>query len=251
MAKYAPVCPIRILKRLPNEGGNYHLILAHDVLNHPVEFTDFFGGYRHQYDTIILDNSVTELGTAVNTDVIEKAAQISHANVIVLPDVYNDCDQTIEQCTKALKEWPQYLLSKNVMYVPQGNTWEEFVRSAEALAKHPGISWWGVPRNLVEKLEFGTRRRAALMLYMLNPTRKIHLLGFNNADDIFDDMYCARLPFIEGIDSAVPIRAATLGLEMSFNLKLPPRGDWWDTVQHVPLMDRNFNTTRRWAADVS
>lgn len=241
MAKFAPVCPLRILRRLPNGGGYYHLILAHDVLNNPDEFRL----WSTTGATIILDNSVTELGTAVNTEVIREAANISRATVIILPDVYNDKLSTMINCKKALDEWPAALLNREVMFVPQGNTMQEFLECAEYLATDPRISWWGVPRNITDKPAIGSRYQAAHLLRMLNPARKMHLLGFSN--NIADDMLCSHLPFVEGIDSAVPIRAATLGKPMSLILDMPPRGDWWDTAQYVPLMSANYMTTRRWA----
>jgi len=242
MSKFAQVCPLHILQQLPSQGGHYHLILAHDVLQHKAEFRKHFGPRYN--DTVILDNSVTELGSAVNTDVITEAAEASHANVVVLPDVYNNSAETIESCREALDKWPQALLSRAVMYVPQGNTWEEFLTAATALGDDRRISWWGVPRNLTDKATFGSRWKATHLLHLINPDRKIHLLGFSE-ENTFDDIRCAKfIPFVQGIDSAVPIRAASAGLKMGLNLKMPPRGDWWETAKYVPLMSANYEWMR-------
>src|SRR5690606_14854074 len=89
MAYFAPVCPVHILKQLAAEGsmGTYHLPLAHDVLEHKDEYHNLFvkSRYADFISTTILDNSVIELGTAVDINVIGEAAKIVHANVIVLP----------------------------------------------------------------------------------------------------------------------------------------------------------------------
>lgn len=245
MAKFAPVAPPRILREMKGNGGSYHLVLAHDILRTPEE-------YRHWRSqlildpTVILDNSITELGSAVDVSVIEEAAEICEATVIVLPDVYNNMQATIDSCTAAHYNWPHDKLlrsgNRKYMFVPQGNTLEEFTYCAEALKDSFLVGWWGIPRNLTNKL--GTREKAAKVCAMLNPTRRIHLLGFS--DNIIDDMLCASFPWITGIDSAVPLRAATEGKKMSMVLEMGPRGKWFEQAPFVPLMQDNVDTVGRW-----
>lgn len=265
MSDFAPVCPIHIMSGLAKAGlmGKYHLPLAHDVLYHE-------NGYRQLFDVntktgseldhVILDNSVIELGTAVDIKVIGKAAEIVKATVIVLPDVLLDCGATIYNCRKALEEWPRVLdktLGDGIytfMVVPQGNTIEEWIHCAEAFADDTRIGWWGIPRNFNIK-GLGSRKLAVDIIQTLDRThdndRNVHLLGFS--DNVLDDILSAQHPYVTGIDSAVPIRAASLGLKMSlaFNHKLPSRGNWWtapDTV-YKDLMGDNLETVRYWIGD--
>lgn len=261
MASFAPVCPIHILQGLACQGnyvlGDYHLPLAHDVLKHPDEYRRMFDTIIEDattddgcYATVILDNSVIELGTAVNIDVIAEAAKIVSANVIVLPDILLDCDATIVACKQAIKTWTPILQREldwdwSYMFVPQGRTLAEFVQCAEAFRDDDLIGWWGVPRNFnIHGL--GSRTTAVNILEAIQGKRNIHLLGFS--DNVLDDILSARHPAVNGIDSAVPIRAASLGLPMSltFDKSLPPRGDWWDDpeTKFVPLMANNVMVTR-------
>jgi hypothetical protein len=198
--------------------------------------------------TIIMDNSVIELGNAVDIKVIKKACDAVDVTTIVLPDVLLDGKATINSCKAALETWPNefrdYLGSTNngrrgFMYVPQGKTIQEFAVAAQALAGHPDINFWGVPRNLVANL--GTRRDAIELVYALNPSRRIHMLGFS--DDICDDVVCARDRRVEGIDSAVPLRVTD---RISFGSDPGPRGDWWATVQYTEIMDGNIAEYKRW-----
>lgn len=259
MAKFAPVCPINILEEfvMYHTAGSYHLPLAHDVLEHPARYRDVFQNKIRKGSTVILDNSVIELGTAVNIDVIAEAASIVSANVIVLPDVLLDTAKTIYACTKAIDDWTPILNSRlgvgnwSYMYVPQGRTLEGFTRAAEAMRDVPDIGWWGIPRNFnIHGL--GSRRLAIDLCHMINSERSIHLLGFS--DNLADDMLSARDLRVSGIDSAVPIRAASLGREMSLTLgnDLPPRGDWWGghnigpAPVFVPQMLQNLEIVRKY-----
>src|SRR5690242_2299971 len=105
MAKFAPVCPIKVLSQLtPENSGDYHLLLAHDVADKAQEYKNWFG--RHRNMTVIMDNSVIELGNAVDLKTIKKACDAVDITTIVLPDVLLDGRATVESCTKALETWP-------------------------------------------------------------------------------------------------------------------------------------------------
>lgn len=240
MAYFAPVAPIHVVNKLAYySSGDYHLLLAHDVANKPQEYGEYFNAFNC---TIIMDNSVIELGGAVDLGTVKKAVDAVRCATVVLPDVLLDTKATVEACKAALIEWPKVLgPSVKYMYVPQGTTLEAFAYAAEELADAPGINYWGVPRNLVGAI--GTRREAIEIVHALNSERKIHMLGFS--ENLIDDFLCASNPKVYGIDSAVPLRAASLGLKMSYGLKLPPRGDWWDTAVHNKLMEENIDCTKK------
>lgn len=246
MSKFAPVCPPRVLRRLmPSNSGNYHLLLAHDVAAHPEEYDlwDNFQGMQ-----VIMDNSVIELGGAVDLDVILKACNVVNVTSVVLPDVLLDGKATVESCSNAIEEWMPHFesyfrrlspWSRGFMYVPQGKTLAEFAWSAQQLADTPGINFWGIPRNLVGQI--GSRRDAIEICYGLNRSRGIHLLGFS--DNLCDDVICARDTRVSGIDSAVPLRVTE---NLTFLSDPGPRGDWWDTVEHTQQMDDNIETFKKW-----
>jgi hypothetical protein len=251
MAKFAPVCPIHVLSKLhPENSGDYHLLLAHDVAANAEAYKQWFGKLYSK--TVIMDNSVIELGNAVDLDIIKSACIAVEATTVVLPDVLLDGKATVESCSRALMTWPQAFADifgntkydspmqrRGFMYVPQGKTIGEWAASAQALANHPDINFWGIPRNIVAL--HGSRRDAIEIAHALNPHRRIHMLGFS--DNLCDDVVCARDRRVEGIDSAVPLRIQE---PITFTSDPGKRGDWWDTVQHTPRMDENIATYKQW-----
>lgn len=253
MPHFAPVCPIHIAEAFQTYGilGDYHLLLAHDVIKHPDEYRKVFG--ERKWDgTVILDNSVVELKTAVSLDDVLAAAEIVRPTVVVLPDAYENQEATILACDEARKSW-KYPLDKllgmgkwTFMYVPQGLTLPTLIYCAQQFADDPYIGWWGVARNIANNI--GTRRDAIQLMFQLQPKRRIHMLGFSH--NVLDDIMCATIfqNLVDGIDSAVPIRCASLGLPFTpvFRDPLPARGDWWDAPEtvYVDLMSRNLATIR-------
>jgi len=247
MAKFAPVAPHHILRALrPSNSGNYHLLLAHDVAANAQEFSSLWDGFHGMQ--VIMDNSVIELGGAVDLDIITKACAAVNVTSVVLPDVLLDGRATVESCLAALKDWSSIFegyfsrrgpWSKGFMYVPQGKTIQEFAWAAQQLADSPGINFWGIPRNLVGQV--GSRREAIDICHALNRHRSIHLLGFS--DSICDDVICARDTRVAGIDSAVPLRVKD---DFTFWSDPGPRGDWWDTVTYNSQMDKNIETFKNW-----
>lgn len=260
MAKFAPVAPGKILEQFQQKNilGDYHLLLAHDIVSNPVTegiYQNVFGN-RDWDGTIILDNSVIELGTAVDLDVIGRAASICKANVIVLPDVLEDADATSESIATALEgDWIQTF--DNVlgegnyrfMMVPQGTTIEEWKACFDELEELATIFqipvMWGVPRNIVAL--HGSRHHALDYLTELNIEDPVHMLGFS--DDLTDDIACASsYQIVTGIDSAVPIRAAAHNLSFGDVVadpsSLPARGDWWERSRWLPQMADNLLEAR-------
>src|ERR1700757_2132421 len=97
MAMFAPVCPVHILYSLqPATAGNYHLLLAHDVAAKAKEYKAWFDAQFNM--TVIMDNSVIELGNAVDLGIIRQACNAVKTTTIVLPDVLLDGKATIESC---------------------------------------------------------------------------------------------------------------------------------------------------------
>lgn len=248
MARFAPVCNLPIYQGLlsHSELGNYHLLLAHDVLDKKEGYAKVF--QRPNYSptrVVIMDNSVIELGAHVGIDTVLPAVIAAQANVVVLPDVLEDWEATVDAFQRYYVEWAtacNYLTHPwSFMVVPQGKTIEEFTRCAEHLAAHDSnIGWWGIPRNLV-KLH-GSRERAINICHLLNPTRQIHMLGFS--DDNVDDLLCAQIPFVAGIDSAVPVRASWFNMPWLISLKYPPRGNWFEVAECTEMVRQDIAKAR-------
>lgn len=246
MTSYCPVCPPQILQHFENHGllGKSHLLLAHDIVKdaNQATYRSLFG--YQQMSLVILDNSVVELGSAVDISMIKDASDIVRPTHIVLPDCYLDTDATIISCQNAIDLWDSKINYSGhstritpFMYLPQGKTWKDFARCAEALSEDPRITAWGIPRNIVGYL--GSREKAVTLCHTLNPGRYIHLFGFS--DDMVDDLYCSKLDHVSSIDSAVPIRCPT---KFNVSWDAPSRGTWWDDTTPSDQQLQNLEIAR-------
>jgi hypothetical protein len=251
MTRFAPVAPPQLLRSLKEYGdsvlGFYHLLLAHDVVSRPDDYRNLIP----KGSVVIMDNSVIELGSPVSAETMKEAISIVPTDVVVLPDVIGDMKATIELSCKTAEQYLDVMPNNGTrpvfMAVPQGSTPYEVQDCAEGLAEINNLGMWGVGRYITQR--FGTRR---YMVDFLNhtpwlPRCPIHLLGFS--DNFRDDMDCAGIDNVRGIDSAVPLR-----MGQGYNTIRPyqtyhtPRGSWWETEtgKLVPDTLANIFLVREW-----
>ncbi len=262
MAQFAPVAPIQILEKMKEERvlGKYHLLLTHHILEHPERFKELFADLKQC--TIIVDNSIVELGDAATDDKVLEACKVLQESsnspnyiIPVLKDVMNDGPATREAATASCNWWLENAPTYNPMVVIQGETWREFTKTADHFLSNsdlfPNIEYAGIPRVLVSHQD--TRQKAIQYITALSPMTNIHLLGFS--DDVTDDIICANDPNVEGIDSAVPIRysfSATGGDTDKLytpSAKLPPRpADWFEKGEFTVDDEVNLYNIRKWVA---
>ncbi len=244
MTKFCIVAPPQVLQGLAARGlmGMHHLLLAHDVVAQAQKYESIFK-YRtwdKADELIIMDNSVIETGNAVDLKMMAEAIAIVRPTVVVLPDVLLDGEATAQSCLYALDTWPRYLPdTTRYCYIPQGKKLTEFIASARALADHELITFWGCPRNVVKY--HGSRNGALNVLKDVNPSRKIHMMGFS--DNMEDDITCAKLHEVESIDSAVPLR---INHPLYKDGEPKPRGDWWETGAVTMFTVQNLQIARQW-----
>ncbi len=270
MAKFAPVAGIKMLDDIWQSSkaafGSYHLLLAHHTQQNKDHFHEVFSEatqYKNGFfqGTIIMDNSIVELGGSVNDDVICEAlepfmypsANTNWEVIPVLPDVMGNGKETREVAMEGLQRWSSAdgFRMPNVggyMLVAQGSSGEDFCRTInhffiEKEAETRGkIRWVGIPRVLVKIL--GSRSEAIRYVQAIAPHVSIHLLGFS--DDPIDDILCARMPGVTGIDSAVPVRCQELFTPLSV---LGSRPDNWleeATLEEYPHALKNIMQVRKW-----
>jgi hypothetical protein len=207
MAKYAPIAPIKLLEDL-EEGsqlGNYLLLLAHEVLDHPRRYQALVANVRTQYKRdvfIILDNSTIELGHPMDAHSLLDAARLVRADCIVLPDVVQNFHGTQALIKKALPTLENK--GYGLMKIPQGKNLLELAQCVEWMSTLcvGSKDYWAVGRWVTNV--FGTRVDVIRMINdTVCTTPQIHLLGMSQNFD--DDIHCAFEANVMGIDSANPL----------------------------------------------
>lgn len=262
MAKFAPVVPIQIAEQLQGDKiaddlfGGYHLILAHDVLARPEDYARVYGRVKERFldSFIILDNSIVELGKAMEIDDLLHAAAIVQPDCIVAPDVMGDGEGTRSLTRKFSDDYHHATKHQRspipLMGVLQGATLEDCIHTYTLYSSLVNLALVSVPRIIVK--QHGSRMPLLTELTRRWSFRNIHMLGFS--DDLLDDVACARMEIVKGIDSAVPIRAGLQGLDVILSeiMDYGPRGDYWEYETHrittlkAMCITGNIRKIRRW-----
>lgn len=254
MARFAPVVPLQTARLLKEWGilGDYHLLLAHDVLDHPDEYRSVYSDLGTGA-CIILDNSVVELGSAMQVMDLARACDIIQPHFLVIPDVQGEYRETANMAEKFRNEFNHTAMRHiPLLGVVHGKSLRECRWCALSLAQIDGVKALSVPRIVGQTL--GSRMAVLMDILWAQPVMPIHLLGFS--DDILDDVACARVPGVIGIDSAVPIRAALQSRDLTLDHRIDygPRGSYWDTrmgAHDKGLVMGNLSRIRRWIRPVT
>lgn len=275
MARFAPVVPVQMAAQLqladPTKDylGPYHLLLAHDVLDKPRDYQSIYGEVRRKYGEqsfIIMDNSIVELGEAMGLDDLAEACRILNPDCLVIPDVMGDGAETRAKAKEFCRKYAQYFADNpfegapDLMGVIQGSTVEDCILTCALYYSLPLTEYISVPRVVTKQQG---SRMPVLVALAHNRTyelfKGLHLLGFS--DNILDDVSCARLPYVQGIDSAVPIRAGLKSVGMSDSFAsywsglVGPRGNFWerpidaDWRANEGTIFENLKTYRDWIGD--
>lgn len=259
--KFAPVAPPHILEELLTADprhlfGSYHLWLAHMTVERKVSFQALlkrFNEHSIMQLTIIMDNSIVELGASQSCEMVAEATDIAsylgqHQVIPVLPDVMGDGIETIKLVQSEIARWRRSIHHPvGFMLVAQGATLNDFKNLVHHFfvthkADYPDVTWVGIPRKIQQLT--GTRIPALEYLKMIAPHVNIHLLGFS--DSIEDDIYCTRSGGVVGIDSAVPLRYDHPLLPTTLPKQIGTRGTWMDDGQLCKQNKDNVRNIRKW-----
>lgn len=129
---------------------NMHMFLTHLAEKYPfyAEFAKNVPGYK------ILDNSLIELGGAVDLGRVLVAADYIGADEIILPDVFQNGPATIDAVNQALSKlndlYPNRSWPYKLMAVAQGKDEKEWYECYMALMKNPDIDVIGIPKVLAK-----------------------------------------------------------------------------------------------------
>lgn len=253
MVQFAPVCPIRIyeaMEKFDDDNnadilGDYFLLLAHDVLKDAKRYEAFF---KERGCTIIMDNSVIELGEACTAENLLEAASIVGATCLAIPDVLQNGSATVTKARnfqETVDAINRPCWDGDLMFIPQGKDANDFYLCFEAaLAAGIPMDWIGIPRNLPGRVFPSRMFPATYCYYRSKGLPNIHLLGFADGHLADDILTCKQFnSLVVGIDSAAPLRLGSLPYEHLSTLE--PRGSWWDTCQFDDQMAKNLITVRK------
>lgn len=127
-----------------------HMYLTHMVEKYPVYASTARAtrGYK------ILDNSLIELGGAVDLERVLDAAKAINADEIILPDVFQDGPATVKAVKGSLQclisNWPNRNWPFKLMAVAQGSTIEEWYDCYQQLLAMPDVDVIGIPKVLAK-----------------------------------------------------------------------------------------------------
>lgn len=253
MASFAPVAPPQLLRSLKEKWGEdilgrYHLVLAHDI----VQNRDLWKGLLPDDSTVIIDNSIIELGKPVEKEVMLEAYKIleDYNLVVVLPDTFDDARKTVTDSVNYNSDLQKVLPSGfQSMLVLQAKTLIDIdyvINVTKQLLAWNPYSWIAIPRRIADNM--GTRAYAlykVLNLKLQYPDLGLHLMGFSN--NIQDDIFCAQHTGVDGIDSAVPLRLGQRGIQLDFGYvgdQAGPRGTYWEDDHKEAHMRTYYNLIR-------
>ena len=222
MSKYAPVVSLGVAKVLEAAElyGDYHLLLAHQVLEDAEGWSKFMSSLRAKRKmTVIMDNSLIELGSPLEADKLLQAVQIVRAEYLVLPDCLGNYLSTINRATDAITNMHHHNLELpgycSYLGVIQGETFQQHLECAKRLLRFDHLRALSIPRNAAQLF----RSRYALTQEVWNMCKvPMHLLGFS--DHLDDDLACAKLGEaygVMGIDSAAPVREGMFGRILNYD----------------------------------
>ena len=225
MARYSPIAPVEVLLQMKERGflNNYLLLLAHEIIAKPHLYKQLLEGFD---GTIILDNSLIELGVPVPMDTMVMAASIVNPTFIVLPDKLNEAEVTIAMAKESIQQYGKKFLSNvGYMIAAQGKDPDEALWCVEQITTmHKDVPFMvGVPREVTNRQ--GSRIPLVNRLTLRN--FQVHLLGMSN--NLSDDIACTKMYGVKGIDSASPLRAGWEGKKYNGDTStLRPRNEYFE-----------------------
>lgn len=219
---------------LDNFGrGDFHLLLSH--LSKHQEYRRHYFAQRQKGAYLVLDNSAHEFGAGQSAEHLVAQAVYYQAQEVVVPDVLDNCEATIDSAIASLEAWfegesrSMKDLNPSLMYVPQGkdyDDWRECLVTLVRLHRHQSRHH-AIRRDFVigiskdyEVWEGGLLRLLENDIYPLVRDHvyrgvkvSVHLLGWGR--DLWALNEISRTcPWIRSTDSAKPFVYALSGIEL-------------------------------------
>lgn len=171
------------------QGQKYHMSLYQEIIKKD-EYLDFYKQIRNISDSfIIMDNGAAE-GCNPTPEELLDAYRLLEPHEIVLPDVVSNRQETQKQSLRALNLFTSMGLHRQyqIMAVPQGTTFTQWLSCATTFIRQPEITTIGVSKFVSKLLKDnfnpGTNVRKKCVEHLLaimkaygREDMQIHLLG--------------------------------------------------------------------------
>ena len=227
--RFISILPIKNMDELFNQYTV--MLLAHLSQKYPeyAKRAAEYDGYK------IMDNSIIEIGEAFTMEDLMKEADKCKVQEIILPDVFNDGEATVEKVKESI-QWlheHDYIGKYKLMAVCHGKNMKELLKSFNILNNIPEIDVIGLPKVLY--LWMGYRIDFARQIAK-NTDKEIHLLGcWETLREYMD----RDLSFIRSTDTCLPALLTKYGLTPRSKRgyrKLDLENDEVDITQYRKLM---------------
>lgn len=202
------------LALMDNNANDYLYVLLHKYLEDE-EYRKKAIAYRERGGLVYLDNSCYELGESLDNDVLYQTFRELNSQIVILPDVLGNKNDTIRRTTEFLRKYPQY--KQNYMVVAQGATAEELIECYFMFSLIPDCMI-GIPfvySWLPKQPDIQARGRIELLRKMvdekiIDTSKRHHLLGTWQVNEFLN---YKSYDWIYSIDTSNPIMAAIDQLE--------------------------------------
>lgn len=203
----------------------------------------------------ILDNGCYE-NNIVNLDSLFDVAEKINATEIILPDVMGNFDASLRATTDALEYATIHGYNKyhKFMAVCQGETWEDYMASAQLLSTFREITCIGIPKKFCRNY-YSSDREAAIarsrfaleVAQMTKGKKDIHMLGLSWSVLELSSVgkvvrTCDTNNIVENVKRKNhPIASwATSGENYSLDIPMTPE-ELFAVRQHVEALDKYLN----------
>ncbi len=202
----ALIAPTKFLDQLC-DARPVQMALAHMILE-DVQYRRF---YTDRSDLVIMDNSLIELGDAVDFELLVNAASLINPKEVILPDAFRDGQKTISRFLDVITYSDQFTWATNFV-VAHGRHNAEWVECFDFFNQHPHAHTIGIPKVLDEIWEPGGRIGACAFLESsgrIREDKNYHLLGVWT--DPIEILCLSKFEWIRSVDTALPIHAGMSG----------------------------------------
>jgi hypothetical protein len=231
---------------------SYHLVTAPMITGTNPGLAAMFRVLHNRGDFVIMDNGAAEVAAheaaPTNFEEVVRLADLIGADEICMPDVLRDRRATLAliESTKA----PNLVPPTRRMFIPQGNSPQEWLAGFRDLLKRWKCVSIGIPKHL-ERFGDGTHSGRWLICAALQQGRaykywNFHLLGcYDNPLKEFKPI-AKDFPWVRGMDSGVAAAYAQANL----GLRQYPGGHVqlrWNELLDDRLLEQNMDVLTDWA----